>query len=294
MAQMEAEWRDIAARLDRFAAESRRRQAEVATAGESVAKLEVTLPLVRKREDDFKALVQQGFVASHAGQDRTRERIELERDLGTQRARLLEARAAVQESDSTRAAYLAETGRALAQREAQSRLLYQQATQELAKAAQREKQTVLTAPVSGVVQQLAAHTVGGVVTEAQVLMVIVPHEAPGTPVEAEVALDNKDIGFVWPGQAAEVKLETFLYTRYGTVPATVQRVTADAVADDTRGAIFPARLVLASNAIDVDGRLVRIAPGMNITAEIKTGQRRVIEFLLSPVQRAGAESLRER
>lgn len=294
MAQMEAEWRDIAARLNRFAAESRRRQAEVSTVAESVAKLQVTLPLARQREDDFKALAAQGFVASHAGQDRTRERIELERDLDTQRARLLETMAGSDESDSARAAYLAETRRALAQREAQARLQYQLATQERAKAVQRERQTVLTAPVSGVVQQLAVHTIGGVVTEAQSLMVIVPDDAPGAPVVAEVALDNKDIGYVRAGQAAEVKLETFLFTRYGTVPATVQRVTADAVTDETRGAIFPARLLLASNAIDVDGRQMRIGPGMNITAEIKTGQRRLIEFLLSPVQRAGSESLRER
>lgn len=293
-AQMDAEWRDIQARLDRLAAELRHRQAESATVREDIAKLEATLPLARKREDDFKALTAQGFVAHHAGQDRTRERIELERDLSTRQARLQEALAGIDESASTRAAYLAETRRALGEREAHALLLLRQATQEIAKASQREKLTVLTAPVSGQVQQLVAHTSGGVVTEAQPLMVIVPDEAPGAPVVAEVALENKDIGFVRAGQAAEIKFETFAYTRYGTVPATVQLVTADAVTDEKRGAIFPARLVLSASRIDVDGKQIRLSPGMNVTAEIKTGQRRVIEYLLSPIQRAAGEGLRER
>jgi hemolysin D len=89
-------------------------------------------------------------------------------------------------------------------------------------------------------------------------------------------------------------LETFPFTRYGTVPATVQWVTADAVNDEKKGAIFPATLALKATQIDVDGKPIRLSPGMNLTAEIKTGQRRVIELLLSPIQRAGNESLRER
>jgi len=154
-----------------------------------------------------------------------------------------------------------------------------------------ERLTTLKAPVAGVVQQLIAHTEGGVVTEAQPIMVIVPEDAQVT---AEVTLENKDIGFVNTGQNAEIKLETFPFTRYGTVNATVKTVTADAVNDEKRGAIFPVLLSMAQPTIDVDGKRIRLSPGMNLTAEIKTGQRRVIEYLLSPVQRATSESLRER
>ena len=122
-------------------------------------------------------------------------------------------------------------------------------------------------------------------------MVIVPD---GAKVTAEVTLENKDIGFVNAGQEAEIKLETFTFTRYGTVKAKVKTVTADAVNDEKRGAIFPVILSLDRTAIDVDGKQIRLSPGMNVTAEIKTGRRRIIEFLLSPAQRATAESLRER
>ncbi len=290
-AQLAAEWSDITAKLAKLGAELARRQAEIATVREVVAKLEATVPLARTREEDFRKLADQGFMATHAGQDRTRERIELERDLATQRAKLLETQAALAESENARSAYLAEVRRSLYDREAQADLKRQSATQEQAKATQREKLTTLTAPVDGTVQQLAVHTSGGVATEAQVLMVIVPE---GAQMTAEVTLENKDIGFVNPGQTAEIKLETFTFTRYGTIPAKVTLVTADAVNDEKRGAIFPVTLALAETQIDVDGKMIRLAPGMNLTAEIKTGRRRVIEYLLSPIQKAGSESLRER
>jgi len=103
---------------------------------------------------------------------------------------------------------------------------------------------------------------------------------------------------------AEVKFETFPYTRYGTVPATVTNITADAVVRDPKdangnpspggGAVFPATLTLSQDTILVDGKRIKLAPGMNLTAEIKTGKRRVIEYLLSPVQTYAQESLRER
>lgn len=222
---------------------------------------------------------------------RLRERIELERDLATQRARLSETQAAVRESASGRAAYLADLRRTLHERASQAETRREQATQEQAKVQRRERLTVLTAPVSGTVQQLAVHTAGGVVTEAQTLMVIVPDDAAMT---AEVTIDNKDVGFVREGQPVEIKLETFPFTRYGTVAATVTRVAADAVHDEKRGAVYPATLTLATTRIMVDGRPVRLAPGMNLAAEVKTGSRRIIEYLLSPVLQAGQESLRER
>jgi hemolysin D len=289
--QLSAEWQDITARLAKLDAEQRRREAEAATVREAIAKLDATLPLSKQREADVKGLAEQGFMNQHAGQDRTRERIELERDLALQRARLAEAKAAEAEGRHNKAAYLAETQRTLRDRQAQAQLKREQLVQERSKTEQRSRLTQLTAPVDGTVQQLAVHTAGGVVTEAQVLMIVVPRDAEVT---AEVVLENKDVGFVSAGQLAEVKLETFPFTRYGTVHATVTHLSADAVADEKRGAIFPATLKLKQTHVDVDGKRITLAPGMNLSAEIKTGQRRVIDYLLSPVQRAGTESLKER
>jgi hemolysin D len=289
--QTSAEWADIAGRAARMDAEVARRQAELATVESGIAKLQATLPLARQREADLQALAAQGFVSGHAGQDRTRERIELERDLETQRARRAESLAAVQESVQARAALRAETERALNDRLAKATLEIAQLRQEEAKTVQRKQLTQLVAPVAGTVQQLAVHTEGGVVTPAQALMVIVPDDAEVT---AEVVIENKDVGFLRVGQAVEVKLETFPFTRYGTVPALVKRVSVDAVNDEQRGAIFPATLSLLRGSIDVDGRLLALTPGMNVTGEVKTGRRRLIDYVVSPIKATADKSLEER
>ncbi|MEO8080326.1 MAG: HlyD family type I secretion periplasmic adaptor subunit [Caldimonas sp.] len=290
-AQLLSEWRDITAKLSKLGSEHDRREAEIATVRELVAKLDATLPIAQQREADFKSLTAQGFMSSHAVQDRTRDRIEQERDLAMQKARLLEAKAALMEAQSARLAYLAETQRLLSERHAGAQLKRQQLVQEHSKAEQRSRLTQLTAPVAGKVQQVAVHTEGGVVTPAQVLMIIVPRDSKMT---AEVALDNKDIGFVNVGDTAQIKLETFPYTKYGTVESTISSVTGDAVNDEKKGAVFPATLTLARSSIDVDGKTINLSPGMNVTAEVKTGRRRVIEYLLSPVERSFRESLGER
>ncbi|MBG9389188.1 HlyD family secretion protein [Caenimonas aquaedulcis] len=130
--------------------------------------------------------------------------------------------------------------------------------------------------------------------EGDVLEHAIPSLASALGVGLEVTMENKDVGFVNAGQEAEIKLETFPFTRYGTVGATVSRVSADAVNDEKRGALFQATLALKATQIDVDGKSIRLQPGMNLTAEIKTGERRVIEFLFSPIQRTGNKGLRER
>lgn len=302
--QLDAEWRDTQAQLARLQADIDTRQAELQTVKEQIEKLQATLPIVRKREDDFQTLQAQGFVSQHAGQDRTQARIEMERDLATQRARLVEVKAAIAQAEHNHAAWRTEALKTLSERHAKADLQARSLQAEGAKTSQREQLTTLRAPVSGTVQQRVVHTTGGVVTPAQVLMVVVPDAAQVT---AEVTLENKDVGFVHLGQEAAIKLETFPFTQYGTVQAQVTTITADAVMKEpsvqpdkdgkavaSGGAVFPATLTLAAHAIDIDGKAIRLAPGMNLTAEIKTGKRRVIEYLLSPVQSHVNESLRER
>ena len=162
---------------------------------------------------------------------------------------------------------------------------------ELSRTDKRQRLTRLTAPVAGTVQQLAIHTRGGIVTPAQPLLTIVPDDYAA---EVEAVLENKDVGFVKQGQIAEIKVETFPFTRYGTIPAEVVFVSNDAVQDEVRGLVFPVRLKLERSSLQVDERTVNLTPGMAITAEIKTGSRRVIEYFLSPVLTTIDESLQER
>lgn len=290
---LETEWSDIAARLARLDAEQQRRAAEQATAGAVLDKLQATLPIARKREADYLALVEQGFMAGHAQQDRTRERMELERELAVQSARMAEASLALEEARRTRQAYVAETLRVLHDRREQAKLRAHQLEQDLGKSRHRETLTQLRAPVAGVVQQLAVHTAGGVVTPAQPLMVIVPEESR---LVAEVTLENKDIGFVAAGHSAELKLETFPFTRYGTVPARLEWVSPDAVIDDKLGVVYAARLapLPATGTPAGSAGALPLAPGMKLTAEIRTGSRPVWEYFFSAVVRPVDEALGER
>jgi hemolysin D len=165
------------------------------------------------------------------------------------------------------------------------------ASQELIKVEQRGRLMNLATPISGTVQQLAIHTVGGVVTPAQPLMVIVPKD---DLLEVDAFLANKDIGFVYQDQNAEVKVETFPFTRYGTVPGVFTRVSSDAIQDEKLGLVYAARLQLDRDTMQVENKTVNLAPGMAVAVEIKTGRRRVVEYFLSPLLQYQAESLRER
>jgi hemolysin D len=163
--------------------------------------------------------------------------------------------------------------------------------QEVTKAGQRAGFQRLTTPIDGVVQQVAVHTVGGVVTPAQQLLIVVPLEHP---VEVEAQVENKDVGFVKEGQVVELKVETFPFTLYGTIPGRVVSVSDDAAPIEKVGLVYPTRVSMDRATMQVDGKPVHLSPGMAVTVEIKTGQRRVIEYLLSPLLKSVKESLRER
>jgi hemolysin D len=180
--------------------------------------------------------------------------------------------------------------------------------QQITKTKARESYRHLAATVDGTVQNVKIHTPGAVVTTADTLMTIVPD---GAGIEVDALVENKDIGFVREGQQVEIKLDAFPFTRYGLITGTVRKLGRDSVQSAPRpnaqaagGAAplpqaasdlsYPAKVTLSRDWIDVDGRRETVQPGMQVSAEIKTGDRRAIEFLLSPVMQTIKEAGRER
>ena len=163
--------------------------------------------------------------------------------------------------------------------------------EDVIKAKRRTGLQRLYAAEDGTVQQLAVHTIGGVVEPARTLMVIVP-ERGGIELEAHVL--NKDAGFVREGQGAVVKLDAFPFTRYGTITGTVVSLSRDAVPDPKLGPTYVARVRLSRASLVVDGKPVALGAGLNAVADIRTGSRRIISWLLSPVQTTVAQAARER
>ena len=279
------------ARQSRIEAEAAKREAELRSTQELVRKLEQTLPIARERAQDYKNLVDQNFVSRHGYLEREQARIEQESDLANLRSRLKEIEATLREVRGQLAELMAETRRTSLDSITDGQQKAAALAQDLLKADSRGKLLRLTSPVDGTVQQLSVHTVGGVVTPAQPVMVIVPRDKA---LEVEAFLDNKDIGFVRPNQDAEVKIETFQYTKYGTLHARVTSVSHDAINDDKRGLVYSTRVKMERATINVDGTPVSLSPGMAVSVEIKTGKRRVIEYFLSPLMQHASESLRER
>ena len=107
-------------------------------------------------------------------------------------------------------------------------------------------------------------------------------------------MENKDVGFVREGQSAAVKIDTFEYTKYGTLPAHVVHVSRDAVEDEKKNLLYAVKIQVDRSEFMVDGKHIPLSAGMSANVEIKTGERRIIEYILSPLLQHQRETLRER
>ena len=267
------------------------RQAELRTVQSLIVPLQETAKIAKSRSEDYAKLLEGKYVGRHDFLLREQERIASERDLEAQRSRVGEIRSAITGAHEELRVLSATTRQQTLDGLRQAREQAAQFAPEVAKTQQRDKLMQLRAPVDGTVQQLAIHTIGGVVTPAQPLLVVVPDEES---LEVEAVILNKDIGFVRPGQEVTVKVESFPYTRYGYLTGTVDTVSHDAAQDEKMGLVFPARVRLQRTHLAIDGVRVDLTPGMNLSVEISTGKRRVIDYLLSPLQQHATEAIRER
>ena len=288
---LQGQYLELSATLAQSDAEIAQRAAEIQAAQAWVSKLLESLPITRQLATDYKRLVDKAIIGKHAFLEKEQRRLDQERELAIQQARVVELNAARLEAERRRQGVLAQTRRAMLDLQHESEQRAAGLQQELAKAEQRDRLTRLTAPVEGTVQQLAIHTPGGVVTEAQPLMVIVPSDQP---VEVEALLENKDIGFVRPGQAVEVKVDTFTFTKYGVVDGVVLNISSDAIEDEKLGLVYSARIQLKKDNIQVGENRVSLSPGMAVRVEVKTDKRRVVDYFLSPLKRYSNESMGER
>jgi hemolysin D len=266
-------------------------QAERNSAASAQNRYRRTLPIIRERVGSINRLYQQQLASRDQYLQLEQQHIEQQQGLQSETARV--------EALSARVAQTSATITALNEKEREQNLgalrearhqayILAQAQQ---KAEQRQELHQLRAPVDGIVQQLQVHTVGGIVNPAQTLMTLIPER---DLLEVEAFIRNRDIGFVHQGQDTAIKVDTFNFTRYGTIDGKLKTLSTDAVEREGQGLVYPVTVIMASNSIDVQGRPVSLSPGMAVTVEIKTGTRRVIEFFLSPLLKLGSESIRER
>lgn len=254
-------------------------------------KLEQTLPLINQRTESLRELSEKQLVAEHQWLEQEERLINAKQDLEIARAQRQALEADVEQLQAQLKGVRAEYRKLALERIAELEQRRDSLNQEQVKATQRAAYQVLRSPVAGVVQELAVHTVGGVVTPAEKLMVIVPQDGG---IEVEALVLNKDVGFIEEGHVAAVKVDAFPFTRYGTLSGKVLSVSNDAIQHEQLGLVFSARVALDKRTINVGNKELPLGSGMTTVTEIHTGKRTLMEFLLSPVLGRMDEAGRER
>lgn len=312
--QMLSERAAQAAKLGSAEREITAKRADRASIAAELARDESELPLADERVKIRAGGVNTGFGSKLDYINAQQQLLELQNDRAVQTQKLASADAAIAAALSERDRVAAEFTRDRREDLAKAGRDAAEAQGELAKAQERTDLTTLTAPVDGYVQDLAVHTIGGVVQPGQLLARIVPSDAA---LEVEAVIDNADAGFVHAGQEAELKIASFPFTRYGFVHGKVTSIAHDSAPDPeaqsqaqfregaaagdapaelrrSGGLVFVALIAMDDPALIIDGSRTELEPGMAVTAEIKTGRRRVIDYLLSPIIERGHDALHER
>lgn len=292
----------IAASLDELDAQVVRHRSELASAEAEIDRLQTLLPLARRRTEAFAELARRGYGAGLREVEAKEKEEDVAKSLEVQRRKIAGLRAQIVETQQLRVHTEAEARKSALSALADARVKATAVKQELEKASARLDAKTIVAPSDGAVQELAIHTVGGVVGAGQTLMKISPS---GVKLLAETKLANREVAFVREGMPAQLKIESFPFTKYGVLKGHILSVSKDAVSNDeaerspaTKASAekqsYTVLLSVDEQFVKVDGRMIALMPGMMVSAEIKTGQRRVIEFLLSPIAKAVSESGHER
>jgi hemolysin D len=288
---LQSQWEERTAKLATLDGEVERRSMDVKVARTDIERLQAVLPLLRDRSDSLGGLAQKGFTSRIHASEVQQQLIESEKNLVSAFDKLQQAEAALRAAGQQRQQTERESESNWRKERADALDKQAAGEQEILKARKRRDLQRLVAPIEGTISNLATWTVGGVVKPADTILNVVPLSA--TP-EVEAQVLNKDIGFVLPGQKVSVKFDAFPFTRYGTVTGEVVDISRDANKDDKLGLIYPVTVRLDADRMRVDGKDIPIVPGMSVNAEIITGNRRVMDFILSPLLRYRSEAGRER
>jgi len=279
---------------------------DLAAAHATKAKLEQVLPYYIEQERAFEKLTKDGFSGRLMYSDKQRERIEKQQDLRTQEFTIRSNQALIEQSEQKIGQITADYRRQLQTERVDVAAQFEKASQELAKLSHRQALLELRAPQAGIVKDLATHTSGTVAAPGTILMTLVPE---GDKLVAEIWVSNQDVGFVREGQQAKLKLSAFQFQKYGLLEGSVVHVNADATEapsantrsdalsgrDRPMGPLaFRALVELAGQELVAGGQRYALQPGMQVAGEIHLGTRSILEYLLSPVQKAFHEAARER
>ena len=270
------------------------KQSILTTGQTSYEKYREGLAVAAEKERRLEELFTQNAVSEFQLLEQRAQRIEYEKNAQSTLDALVTAQAEIAEAEQKLANVSAAYHKDIMTSLVDARKEYYSLQEALKKAEEDTRMSTVVAPCDGRVYNLAVHTEGGIVTDAQPLMMIVPDDVK---LQFEVYADNKDIGFIKTGQTAEVKVETYNFQKFGIVEAEVEEISADSVddkQDPERNRKFRLLLTPTKDNINVFGKKAELAPGMTVSAEIKIKEKRIIDYFMDPFRRYTSEALRER
>lgn len=276
---------------------------DLASAEEVRSKLAQVVPVYRRSAAAYEKLGKEGFMGAILVEEKLRDRIEKEQDLRAQESTVRSLEAAIAQSEKRLAQATSNYRSQLQNERVETQAQLKKLEEEMSKLSHKSDLLELRAPQAGIVKDIATHTPGTVVSQGAVLMNVVPYEEP---LQAEVLVKNEDVGFVHSGQKAKIKLMAYPFQKYGMIDGTVVHVGADASESAPAGGAgaagqapaspltYKALVRLDGQTLETDGKRLNLSAGMQVVAEIHQGSRTVMEYLLSPVQKAWMEAARER
>ena len=279
-------------------------QHEYDSAREVLTKLQQITPILKQQADSYADMGKDGYVPQMTVLDKQRDYLEKSQDLRAQQATIASLEAAVNQSkkqiDQITSKYRSDLQNERVEAEGQHRKL----EQDWLKQEHKSELLELKAPQSGIVKDIATHTIGTVVSPGTVLLSIVPENEP---LVAEIMIKNDDVGFVYPQQKVKVKLASYPFAEYGMLDGVVTRIQADSDSDTQSQnkdqskdrqlpspSVYKAIVSLSSQVLESEGKNLKLVPGMQVVAEINQGSRTVMRYLLSPVSKTLDESGHER
>jgi len=278
---MKEQWSLYQSSLSEICRQTERFQQDMNTAQANIDRISQTLPIVNKRSDALKKLLSKHMVSEMEFLEAEEKRITLQQELIAERARFGSVKASMEQSRESKDRLIAETRSRYAEEYSNLKARLETTDYERNKANTRNELRVLKAPVSGYVQGLAVFTEGGVVKEAETLMNIVPKKGG---VEVEAYISNKDIGFIKEGQRADVRVDAFDFTRFGTIDGEVISIADDATFDERKGLLFKAKVRLKNDGITVNMRKKRVTSGMSVMVGLPIEKRSIYSIVTGDIK----------
>ncbi|HBM16905.1 MAG TPA: hypothetical protein DD381_11250 [Lentisphaeria bacterium] len=257
-----------------------------------------TLPKLRQTEESFKKLADKGAASKLELQERELSRIQVEQDLLGARAELAKSEADLNQSQQQLASVTSDWMTDIVQRMTETMANLKSTEEELSKAKAHYNADIIKAPISGLVYDLNVTTIGEIIMPDTKMLSIVPDDAP---LEVEAMVSTRDIGMIEDdqqgsvGQAADIKVDTYAFQKYGVLTGHVRLMSAESTEDKQLNATYyKVYITLDKTYFMVQNKKNYVSPGMTVTAEIKTRKKRIIEFFLDPFRKYQSEAFREK